>query len=99
MSDLFSANDANSVLNTEINMSSNDDTFKSKRNNDDTMISKFYKGKPKTLGDSSILEPKMLKQSTDLNMNSEQNKGEKFIRLKTETIKEQHEHILSLIHI
>ena len=93
MSDLFSANDANSVLNTEINMSSNDDTFKSKRNNDDTMISKFSKAKPKTLGDSSILEPKMLKQSTDLNMNSEQNKGEKFIRLKTETIKEQHEHI------
>jgi len=51
MSDLFSANDANSVLNTEINMSSNDDTFKSKRNNDDIMISKFSKAKPKTLGD------------------------------------------------
>ena len=92
MSDLFSANDANSVINTEINMSSNN-SFKSKRNNNDTMISKFSKAKPKTLGESSILETKILKQSTDLNINSEQNKGEKLIKLKTETIKEQHEHI------
>ena len=90
MSDLFSANDANSVLNTEINMSS---TFKSPKNNDDTVVAKFSKTKPKTLGDSSLIEPKILKQSTDLNITSEQSKGEKFIRLKTETIKEQHDHI------
>ena len=87
MSDLFSANDTTSVVNTEQNMSSME-IDKSEKNNEETITSKFSKVKPKTLNDSSILETKILKQSTDLN-NTSENKGEKIIRLKTQKYKEQ----------
>ena len=87
MSDLFSANDTTSVVNTEQNMSSIE-IDKSEKNNEETITSKFSKVKPKTLNDSSILETKILKQSTDLN-NTSENKGEKIIRLKTQKYKEQ----------
>ena len=88
MSDLFSTNDSNSIINTELNKSSND-TYKNKKKNEDSIPSKFSKMKPKTLNDSSLFDTKILKQSTDLNIKGEINAEGKFIRLKTETIKEQ----------
>ena len=89
MNDLFSSNDdTNSIINTDINIGSNDDkSVKSDKKKDlsNTALSKFSKMKQKTLNESAF-DSKILKESLELNnKNSEiEKKGEKLIRLKTE---------------
>ena len=90
INDLFSSNedDTNSIINTDINIPSNNDkSIKSEKKKDlsNTVLSKFSKMKQKTLNESAF-DSKILKESLDLNNNNSgiEKKAEKFIRLKTE---------------
>ena len=84
ISDLFSANDSNSIINTELNMTSEN------KKEDDSPKVKFSKFKQKTINESGLLDTKILKEYADLN-NESDIKVEKLIRLKTENIKAKEE--------
>ena len=86
ISDLFSTNDSNSVINTELNMTTHSEI----KGEGDSPQVKFYKLKPKTINESGIFDTKILKENADLN-NESDIKPEKLIRLKTENIKAREE--------
>ena len=95
INDLFSSNDEeqNSIINTDVNMTSENNTTKSDKKNEtnNTILSKFSKIKQKTLNETGF-GSKVLKENSDLydnNNNVLEKKGEKFIRLRTEDRKMQ----------
>ena len=89
INDLFNSNDSSSLINTDMNLSSNYNRSKSEEKSNkmnSTVLSKFSKMKPKTLNES-LIDSKILKDNMELNnsnINDLEKKGEKFIRLKTE---------------
>ena len=84
INDLFSTNDTNSIINTDINKYSQVISKSEHKHNDDNSKAQniFAKSKTKTLIESAVLDSKKLIDMIDLNQGNE--KIEKFIRLKTE---------------
>ena len=84
INDLFSTNDTNSIINTDINKYSQVISKSEHKHNDDNSKAQniFAKSKTKTLIESAVLDSKRLTDMIDLNQGNE--KLEKFIRLKTE---------------
>ena len=78
INDLFSSNETSSIINTEIDISTNNSPKSEKKNDiNNTALSKFSKMKQKTLNESGL-------KNNDSDI---EKKGEKLIRLKTEDIK------------